>query len=129
MNSILYFVGDLCLTGLNNGIGDSFSTTFRRWQDLTHQADLTVANLESCIVENGRECDRFIAMPQSDCGAIAELGIDVFSLANNHILDCGEENLIFTQTYLRKMGIETVGAGKNIEEATAPSQKGKQNGL
>lgn len=132
MKSTFYFVGDVCLSGFNNHISDSFSATLRRWQALTHQADLTVANLESCIIENGRDCDRFMAVPRSDCGVITELGIDVFSLANNHIMDCGEESLKLAKTYLRGMGIETVGAGDNIEEATAPliiTKCGKRIGI
>jgi len=132
LNSKFYFVGDLTLAGWNNYVSDSFSTTYRRWQDLTNQADLTVANLESCLIENGKECDRLVAVSQSNCGAIAELGIDVFTLANNHILDCGEESLKFTQRYLREMGIGAVGAGKNIEEATAPlivTKCGKRIGI
>lgn len=132
MTSRFYFVGDLCLTGWNNYIRESFSTTCRRWQDLTNQAELTVANLESCLIENGKECDRFVAVPQSNCGAITELGIDVFTLANNHILDCGEESLKFTQTYLHERGIEAVGAGNNIEEATTPliiTKSGKRIGI
>ena len=132
MTSKFNFVGDLCLAGWNNNASDSFSSSCRRWLDLTNQADLTVANLESCLIESGSECDRFMAVPQSDYGVITESGIDVFSLANNHILDCGENSLNFTQTYLREIGIETVGAGKNIEEATAPliiTKSGKRIGF
>jgi len=132
LNSKLYFVGDLSLAGWSNNVSDSFSTTCHRWQDLTNQADLTVANLESCLIENGRECDRFMAAYQSDYSKISESGIDVFSLANNHILDCGEESLDFTQTYLHETGIKTVGAGKNIKEAAAPlviTKSGKRIGI
>ena len=73
-----------------------------------------------------------MAVPQSDSGAINKSGIDVFSLANNHILDCGSESLYFAQTYLHKAGIETVGAGKNIKEANAPliiNRSGRRIGI
>ncbi len=46
--------------------------------------------------------------------------ITVASLANNHILDCGQEGLIETMRGLRKRGIETVGAGENAEKACRP---------
>ncbi len=46
--------------------------------------------------------------------------ITVASLANNHILDCGQNGLIETILELRKRGIETVGAGENAEEACRP---------
>lgn len=132
LNSKFYFVGDLCLAGLNNNTSDSFSTSFRQWRDLTTQADLTVANLESCLIDKEMECDRFMAVSQADYGSIAKSGIDVFTLANNHILDCGEASLNFTRNYLREIGIDSVGAGKNIEEATAPlivNKNGKRIGI
>jgi hypothetical protein len=132
LTSKFYFVGDLCLAGWNNDNNHTFSTTCREWQDLTNQAELTVANLETCIVENESECERFMAVPPATYGAIAGLGIDVFSLANNHILDCGEKCLNFTQAYLHGMGIHTVGAGNNIKEATAPliiTKNGKRIGI
>jgi len=127
-----YFVGDLCLTGISNHLNDSFLTSCRQWQDLTCDADLTVANLESCLINDTTKCDRFMAVTQADFGVIRELGIDVFSLANNHILDCGEDSLRFAQTYLHGIGIETVGAGMNIEEAAAPliiTKSGRRIGI
>jgi len=132
LSSKFYFVGDLSLAGLNRNISDSFATHYNCWHNLTNQADLTIANFESCLIDKGMQCDRFMAVPQSSCDAIAELGVDIFSLANNHILDCGDESLKFTQAYLRGMGIETVGAGRNIKEATAPlivTKGGKRIGI
>jgi poly-gamma-glutamate synthesis protein (capsule biosynthesis protein) len=47
--------------------------------------------------------------------------VDVACLANNHILDFGQEGLLETIETLNKNGILTVGAGKNIEEAEKPA--------
>ena len=41
-------------------------------------------------------------------------------LANNHIFDYGEEAFFDTLGYLKKAGIQTVGAGKNKKEAKKP---------
>ena len=115
-----HFVGDICLAGFDSDLSNAFSVTAHQWQDLTRNSDLTVANLESCIIRNGKECSRFVAASQADSAVLTDLGIDVLSLANNHTLDCGGENLEFMRAYLQEIGIRTTGAGRNIEEASAP---------
>jgi len=47
-------------------------------------------------------------------------GFDVVTLANNHILDMGERGLFDTLSTCHAAGLKTVGAGKNLEEATQP---------
>lgn len=49
-----------------------------------------------------------------------DCGFDVVSLASNHAMDFGAEALMETIDVLRNMGIQVVGAGKNIEEARRP---------
>ena len=48
------------------------------------------------------------------------LGIDLFTLANNHILDQGDAGLQSTMLLLEKCGISFVGAGNNLQEAKGP---------
>jgi poly-gamma-glutamate capsule biosynthesis protein CapA/YwtB (metallophosphatase superfamily) len=47
--------------------------------------------------------------------------IDVVSLANNHVLDWGYAGLEETLQSLHDQGIQTVGAGLNLEAATQPA--------
>lgn len=49
-----------------------------------------------------------------------DMGVDVAVLANNHIYDFGEEGLLDTLDTLSGAGIAMVGAGRNLEEASAP---------
>ena len=51
----------------------------------------------------------------SDCG------FDVASLASNHAMDWGEDALLDTIEVLNGRGIQTIGAGRNIAEATKPA--------
>ena len=46
--------------------------------------------------------------------------ITIASLANNHVLDCGQEGLLETMQELKKHGITPVGAGENVQEACKP---------
>ena len=48
------------------------------------------------------------------------LCVDLFTLANNHILDQGDAGLQSTMRLLEKYGISVVGAGNNLQEAMAP---------
>jgi poly-gamma-glutamate synthesis protein (capsule biosynthesis protein) len=54
-------------------------------------------------------------------GALAHLGVDCVTLANNHALDFGPEALLDTFEHLRTAGISWVGAGEDEEEARRPA--------
>ena len=85
-------------------------------------ADLTLINLESpllvkCPITN--EGFKF-------CGdyrfaqALADSGVDVANLANNHSLNYGWEGLAETEEHLQEMGIETTGFTTNSPQPLLP---------
>lgn len=96
---------------------------FYKVVDLTSGADLFFATLEAPLsgenVPCGKDCMRFIGDEQGIEGLIFA-GIDVVSLAANHIMDGGEEALAKTLTILDKNGIAHTGAGLTSEEARKP---------
>lgn len=49
-----------------------------------------------------------------------DMGVDIAGLANNHAYDYGEVGLTDTLDTIRGAGIMTVGAGRNIAEASHP---------
>jgi len=86
-------------------------------------ADLMIVNLECCISERGIPApDRLFHFraPPIAAEALAHLGVDCVTLANNHVLDYGAEALDDTLRYLRAAGVRSVGAGRNEEAARAP---------
>ena len=54
--------------------------------------------------------------------AVAQAGIDVLSLANNHSLDFGREALLDTVRHVRRSGIATVGGGRDLAAARRPAR-------
>jgi poly-gamma-glutamate capsule biosynthesis protein CapA/YwtB (metallophosphatase superfamily) len=91
-------------------------------------ADLVVANLEGPITG---PVDRSAKAPapgarrrwwmRSDPGAaeaLARAGVRVVSLANNHVMDFGEEGLVRTLEALRDAGITACGAGAGADAAS-----------
>ena len=62
---------------------------------------------------------------------LKEMGADIVSLANNHVLDYGEDALLDTFKTLNKINMPYIGAGNNIEEAEQPyffTKNGKKIG-
>ncbi|MCR5031659.1 MAG: CapA family protein [Lachnospiraceae bacterium] len=51
---------------------------------------------------------------------LKEMGVDIVGLANNHVYDYGKEALLDTLDTLKEAGIPCGGAGRNLEEASAP---------
>lgn len=51
---------------------------------------------------------------------LQQMGVDIVSVANNHIYDYGEISLLDTLDTLETAGIPYVGAGRNLNEAMQP---------
>ncbi len=51
---------------------------------------------------------------------LSSVRFSILNLANNHVMDWGVEGLETTKNALNQLGIETVGAGVNLEEARKP---------
>ena len=85
-------------------------------------ANVAIVNLEMAITERGEPYDKEFVFraPGSAALTLAGAGIDVVSLANNHILDFGSEGLEDTISVLDEVGILRPGAGANNAEAYAP---------
>lgn len=49
-----------------------------------------------------------------------DMGVDIVSIANNHVYDYGEISLLDTLATLEEAAMPYVGAGRNIEEAVKP---------
>lgn len=85
----------------------------------TTKADLFVANLECPFTARGEKIPKnfnFRARPEL-VAALAAGGVDVVSLANNHLMDYGPDGLADTVETLRSAGITAFGAGQTLEQA------------
>lgn len=86
-------------------------------------ADLTFLNLECAVSTRGTPENKtytFRGDPSALRGA-ANAGVDVFSLANNHVLDYGVDAFYDTIRHVNAAGIKTTGAGRTLAEAQAPA--------
>jgi poly-gamma-glutamate capsule biosynthesis protein CapA/YwtB (metallophosphatase superfamily) len=126
---IINFVGDIMLArryedpgGIIDTLGVEaiFDPTL---PVLGNAADITVANLECPLTDQGTPHPTkpifFRGSPENVAG-LKHAGIDIVSLANNHIIDYGLEGLKQTQAVLKINDIAFSGAGENSYEAYLP---------
>ena len=123
------FVGDISLAddfdiipyydSRNEGIFGILSTEV---VDRMKSSDIMIANNEFAVTNGDNKINKlynFKAKPER-LDIYKEMGVDLVSLANNHVYDYGEDGLLDTIKYLNEHDIPNIGAGKNIDEATKP---------
>ncbi len=86
-------------------------------------ADLAIVNLETSVGTGGRPdpAKRFtFQAPPTAFRALAAAGIDVASMANNHVLDFGRA--VLRETFAEsEPSLTVVGIGRDIDDAFAPA--------
>ncbi|MCU0254103.1 MAG: CapA family protein [Acidobacteria bacterium] len=82
---------------------------------------LRFGNLEVPLVESARIDEVYLCGPLELADLPRALGLNVLSLANNHIMDAGPEGLETTLRAVRERGIATAGAGRHLAEARQPA--------
>lgn len=83
-------------------------------------SDISITNLESPLVDNGQSITKtgpYLKAPVKSIEAIKFAGFDMVTLANNHMMDYGDEGLFSTLQACENVGIRHIGAGSNLEEA------------
>ena len=95
------------------------------WGDaltIIKKADARIINLETSITRRNNYFNKGInyRMHPKNIPCLTVAAIDCCTLANNHVLDWGEEGLLETFKTLQKAGIKYTGAGNNIFDAEAP---------
>ncbi len=119
---VLYFTGDVTMANhFQYHVGTRFEYPFAKipW---FKEGDVSMVNLENPLTNRGTPRPKlfiFRALPEYT-RVLKAGGVDIVTLANNHIFDYSEEGLNDTMEHLKKAGIAFVGAGRNLEEARKP---------
>ena len=123
----LSFLGDMMLDrGVRNSVvknfGGDYSALFEHTADLK-KSDIVFANLEGPASDVGEDVGSLYSfrMDPSVIPAIAGAGINILSVANNHVGDFGREAYTDTLSRLRENEILYIGGGENLEEAEQPT--------
>jgi poly-gamma-glutamate synthesis protein (capsule biosynthesis protein) len=91
--------------------------------DIFQNSDIMVANHEYCSTDlddtNALSFQKWIEQSATKNEFLLnKLGIDVVSVANNHIFDYGEQGFIDTLNGIKNLGITYVGGGLDFDDAT-----------
>jgi poly-gamma-glutamate capsule biosynthesis protein CapA/YwtB (metallophosphatase superfamily) len=120
----LLAVGDIMLGGrarrpmLEHGV----DYPFRGVQPLLDRSAIVLGNLEGPLAARARKKERnfsYRVRPET-AAVMAQVGVNVVTLANNHLVDCGRSGVLETLAAVKAAGVAVIGAGRNEREAHAP---------
>ncbi len=121
------FVGDIMFGRHVEDVTEKYGLTypFEKVKPFFDNADYVSGNFENPILlqdeDNYEQIDKRIHLHTGEeaANALKELNFTMLNLANNHMMDYGTEGLNDTISALDNIGLNYVGAGENLEEATA----------
>ncbi|NJD01872.1 MAG: CapA family protein [Ruminiclostridium sp.] len=104
---------------------DGYDTAFSDVSGLLNHGDIVFANIEAPITESlhslNKEKNIILKSSPISIDALESAGFNLFSLANNHMLDYYDTGLFDTMNLLDNNGLKYSGAGKNLEDARKPA--------
>ncbi len=124
MNFII--AGDLVPTNRNIDLFRNADIDTLLGEDLLEKwnsADVRMFNLEAPLADKSTPIDKWgpnLIAPTSTVKGIKALNPSLITLANNHIMDQGEEGFISTVDILNENKIPFVGVGDSLREANKP---------
>lgn len=117
-------VGDIMPGGVLSVTKTEYAT--KEVRDFLSSGDIRVGNFE-CAVDipnpSGKKVEaegNTIFIKEQDATRVKDLGIEIVSIANNHLFDLGPEGAFKAIEVLDELGIKHCGAGHNLEEARKP---------
>ena len=90
---------------------NDFTWAFKNIAELFNSADIAMVNLEGPLVKNCPQTDSGMVFcgDERNINGLTFAGIDIVSLANNHIYNHGEDGYQNTLTLLNQSGVAAVG--------------------
>jgi poly-gamma-glutamate capsule biosynthesis protein CapA/YwtB (metallophosphatase superfamily) len=89
---------------------------------LLRRAPVVLGNLEGPFARTARRVRRnhSYRVDPALAGALSRAGINIVTLANNHLVDCGRAGVLETLEALEQAGVAAVGAGRDERAAHGP---------
>ena len=109
--------GDVCVNR------DDPDSIFAYVASTIKSSDIAFCQLETNYSEKGSPLPQARVPARAhprNASSIKNAGFNVVSFASNHTMDCGSEAFLDTIEVMKKLGINLIGVGKNIEDARRP---------
>jgi poly-gamma-glutamate capsule biosynthesis protein CapA/YwtB (metallophosphatase superfamily) len=118
----LAFAGDVHFAGRVSRLLKDPATTFGPITSVLKSADFTAVNLETAVTSRGRPQPKtyHFATTPTAFTALRDAGVDLVTMANNHILDYGRTGLADTLAAAKAAHFPYVGVGVDAAAAWAP---------
>ena len=119
----LAFAGDVNFAGRTAGLLARPATAFGPITAVLRSADFTAVNLETAVVTSGgtpQPKTYHFRAPPAAFTALRDAGVDLVTMANNHVLDYGPAGLAQTLAAVQAARFPYVGIGANAAAAWAP---------
>lgn len=94
--------------------------------DFFASADHVIANVEGPIVASPKNettsgVQQLVhTIDPAAVSVLEKINADIWNICNNHIMDAGEPGIKATLEEARKLNVQTIGAGMNLQEAMTP---------
>lgn len=125
-------VGDILLDrGIRRSIlAENADYPFEHISGFINEFDLAFCNLECPVSATGKSTGKIYCFKADTAffSGVQNAGFNLFSIANNHIIDWGEKACLDTREFIEAKKLFTFGAGKDQNEALEPLLI-KMNGL
>jgi poly-gamma-glutamate capsule biosynthesis protein CapA/YwtB (metallophosphatase superfamily) len=118
----LAFAGDVHFTGRTDALLNDPATAFGPIASILKEADFAALNLETAVTSEGTPQPKtyhFRTRPAAFT-ALRDAGVDLATLANNHVLDYGQTGLADTLKAAQATHFPIVGIGMTAAQAWAP---------
>lgn len=122
LHTEIVFTGDISFSKYFDGGWKNDNLLASEVMGFLGEADHVVANVECALTTCGYEKNKLLNHASNpEAGRfLSKLGIKIWSLANNHIMDCGVQGLNDTLRCAKENHCQTLGVGENFEQAAMP---------
>jgi poly-gamma-glutamate capsule biosynthesis protein CapA/YwtB (metallophosphatase superfamily) len=114
--------GDVMFGRKMPSVLSSNESPYRYVANVTNKSDILLVNFENPVTNSGTSYKGDVPLKSSPeyVSLVKGANITVCALANNHAFDYGQVGMNDTLNYLNQIGAYHIGAGPNVNNASAP---------
>ncbi len=122
----LVFTGDIGFDRYFYGKWDDEELISKEILDFLGSADHVIPNVEGPVAEAEQNTTQsgvqqlLHTIDPKAVKVLKKMGADIWNICNNHIMDAGPYGIESTLNIAKELGVQTIGAGMNIDEARKP---------
>ena len=122
----LIFTGDIGFDRYMDGKWEDEELLSEEIRGFLGSADHVIANVEGPLVKQQKKAVQsgvgqlLHTMDPDVTRVLTKMRTDIWNICNNHIMDAGETGMLSTLREAKALGIQTIGAGMNIQDARKP---------